>query len=99
MRNVQSVFVMLIASPTLFHAAGQTSPGLTTLYSFAGYPSDASQPFAGVIRAANGVLYGTTRIGPSFGPTAAVYAITPPAEAGAGLGRIDYPRLHRRRRI
>jgi uncharacterized repeat protein (TIGR03803 family) len=41
------------------------SENLTTLHSFAGYPTDGESPFDAVIRDATGNLYGTTEIGGS----------------------------------
>jgi uncharacterized repeat protein (TIGR03803 family) len=35
----------------------------TTLYSFAGYPSDGSQPAAGLVQGSDGNFYGTTKTG------------------------------------
>jgi uncharacterized repeat protein (TIGR03803 family) len=49
---------------------------LTTLYSFAGYPTDGAYPYAGLVQATNGNLYGTTYGGgPSSDGT--VFEITP----------------------
>jgi uncharacterized repeat protein (TIGR03803 family) len=41
------------------------TPGgkLTTLYRFAGYPTDGAQPQAGLVQDTNGAFYGTTQLG------------------------------------
>jgi uncharacterized repeat protein (TIGR03803 family) len=45
-----------------------TSGTLTTLHSFAGYPTDGSDPEAGLVQATNGDLYGTTFHGGANNP-------------------------------
>jgi len=49
---------------------------LTTLHSFAGYPTDGAYPVAGLVQATNGDLYGTTGGGGANGD-GAVFKITP----------------------
>ena len=44
-----------------------TTGSLTTLYSFAGGTSDGEYPYGGVVRDANGNIYGTTESGGLFG--------------------------------
>ena len=41
------------------------TPGgtLTTLHSFAGYPTDGAEPYAGLVQSAGGDFYGTTSLG------------------------------------
>src|ERR1039458_2642024 len=54
---------------------------LTTLHSFAGYPTDGAGPFAGLVQATNGDLYGTTNSGGDNGAPnggdGTVFQITP----------------------
>jgi len=59
-------------------ANAQTTPTLTTLYSFAGTGAgDGAYPSGGLVRGKNGALYGVTQYGgtQNFG---AVYRLTPP---------------------
>jgi uncharacterized repeat protein (TIGR03803 family) len=49
---------------------------LTTLHSFAGYPTDGIGPYGGLVQATNGYLYGTTVSGGS-GIGGTVFKITP----------------------
>lgn len=49
---------------------------LTTLHSFAGYPTDGSNPLAGMIQATDGNFYGTT-IGGGTNGDGTVFKITP----------------------
>ncbi len=49
---------------------------LTTLYSFAGYPTDGGNPDAGLVLATNGDLYGTTYEGEAS-DAGAIFKITP----------------------
>jgi uncharacterized repeat protein (TIGR03803 family) len=57
---------------------------LTTLHSFAGYPTDGGAPVAALVQASNGVLYGTTELGgTNCGSTygcGTVFKITPNGE-------------------
>ena len=48
---------------------------LTTLHSFAGYPADGTNPYAGLVQATNGNLYGTTIEGGSIG-AGAIFKMT-----------------------
>jgi uncharacterized repeat protein (TIGR03803 family) len=48
---------------------------LTTVHSFAGYPSDGADPYAGLVLATNGNLYGTTLEGGTDG-SGTVFKIT-----------------------
>jgi len=48
---------------------------LTTLHNFAGYPADGTNPYAGLVQASNGNLYGTTIEGGSEG-AGTVFKIT-----------------------
>jgi uncharacterized repeat protein (TIGR03803 family) len=54
------------------------TPGgkLTTLHSFAGYPSEGNYPYAGLIRATDGNFYGTTEQGGAAG-FGTIFKITP----------------------
>ena len=55
-----------------------TSAGkLTTLYSFAGYPTDGAYPYAGLIHATDGNFYGTTFYGGTHRDGGTVFKITP----------------------
>jgi uncharacterized repeat protein (TIGR03803 family) len=49
---------------------------LTTLHSFAGYPTDGEAPYAGLLQATNGNFYGTTTGGGAKG-FGSVFEITP----------------------
>ena len=49
---------------------------LTTLYSFAGYPTDGAYPIAGLVLASDGNFYGTTASGGANG-AGTVFEITP----------------------
>ncbi len=59
-----------------------TGAGFAVLHSFAGAAADGANPFAGVILASNGKLYGTTLSGGKFN-MGTLYSLTP---AGAGYG-------------
>ena len=72
---------------TVFSLSPPTSPGgtrtKTTIYEFQGRSNaDGAQP-NGVVRTANGVLYGATGGGGHQGDGGTVYALTPPASAGS----------------
>jgi len=49
---------------------------LTTLHSFAGFPTDGSLPYAGMVQAADGNFYGTTVVGGAHN-RGTVFKITP----------------------
>ena len=49
---------------------------LTTLHSFAGYPTDGGNPYAALLQATDGALYGTTRFG-GANAVGTVFRITP----------------------
>jgi len=66
---------------TLSTTAQASSPTLTTLYNFAGGPSDGSQPITGVVIGPGGVLYGTTESGGSEND-GTIFSLTPPASPG-----------------
>jgi len=51
---------------------------MTLLYSFAGYPSSGVNPYAGLVQADNGDLYGTSEIGGASN-LGAVFAVDPSA--------------------
>ena len=56
------------------------TPGMTTLYSFAG-GSDGANPQAGVVVGANGALYGTT-LADNPGKAGMLFELTPPSGIG-----------------
>ena len=49
---------------------------LTTLHTFAGYPSDGGNPSAGLVQGGNGDLYGTTYYGGATSGGGTIYKIT-----------------------
>jgi uncharacterized repeat protein (TIGR03803 family) len=59
------------------------TPGGTekVLYSFKGYPSDGSFPYAGLIADSSGNLYGATYTGGNTSDGGVVFKLTPPATA------------------
>ena len=57
-------------------AIASSAQVLTTLHSFAGSPSDGSEPLAGLVQANDGNLYGTTWQGGAYGD-GVVFKITP----------------------
>jgi uncharacterized repeat protein (TIGR03803 family) len=50
---------------------------LTTLHSFAGYPTEGANPYAGLVQAIDGNFYGTTLLGGRSGSGGTVFEITP----------------------
>jgi uncharacterized repeat protein (TIGR03803 family) len=61
---------------------------LTTLHSFAGYPTDGQTPYGGLVQATNGNFYGTTTAGGTSG-FGTVFEITP-AGVVTTLHSFDY---------
>src|SRR5580704_3164655 len=61
---------------------------LTTLHSFAGYPTDGQTPYGGLVLATNGNFYGTTTAGGTSG-FGTVFEITP-AGVVTTLHSFDY---------
>jgi uncharacterized repeat protein (TIGR03803 family) len=49
---------------------------LTTLHNFAGYPTDGSESYAGLVQGTDGNFYGTTSVGGAFA-SGTVFTITP----------------------
>jgi len=62
-------------------AMASKPPILTTLYNFSNDDGEAYAPYGGLVRAHNGVLYGTTSAGGAFG-NGVVYSLTPPGSGG-----------------
>lgn len=73
------------ASGTVFQLTPPSTPGgawtETILYPFTGLNGDGSNPNAGVIAGANGVLYGTTQRG-GAADAGTVFQLTPPSAPG-----------------
>jgi hypothetical protein len=73
------------AQGTVFSLTPPTAPGgawtETTLYDFLG-GADGSEPVAGVVIGAGGVLYGTTEAGGTGGTRGTVFSLTPPSSPG-----------------
>ena len=57
-------------------ARSAQAQSLTTLHSFSGYPSDGDSPYAGLVQASDGNLYGTTNTGGANG-WGTVFKMTP----------------------
>src|ERR1022692_816462 len=76
-RIVRSSAPLAVGRSSKMTASGE----LTTLHSFAGYPTDGAGPFAGLVQATNGDLYGTTNSGGDNGAPnggdGTVFQITP----------------------
>jgi len=61
--------------------AAASGPLFTSLYSFGGYPGGATMPQSQLTMGQNGVLYGTSNFGGTYG-LGAVFSLAPPASAG-----------------
>ena len=78
--NLWKMAVMLLAlcSATAMSLSAQS---LTTLHTFAGYPTDGGNPYAGLVQATDGNFYGTTYAGGTSsncqGGCGTVFRITP----------------------
>ncbi len=64
-----------IGNGTIFRIT--PSGALTTLHSFAGYPTDGASPIGGLIQATDGNFYGTTPSGGAHFTGGTVYQVTP----------------------
>ena len=80
---LEAVLISVLAL-NLSAVAEAGSPTLTTLYTFAGPPTDGSNPYAGVTIGPKGVLYGTTLWGGAGAcdNCGTAFSLTPPAIAG-----------------
>ncbi len=82
LRHTLTTGGMLLTAFLVFTAstAAQSTPALTTLYNFAGYP-DAAYPYASLVIGRGEVLYGTTSLGGTLND-GAVFSLTPPTSTG-----------------
>jgi uncharacterized repeat protein (TIGR03803 family) len=73
---------------TVYSLTPPSAPGSawteTVLWNFGGTQTDGYNPLYGVVRGAEGVLYGTTDLGGTGCGCGAVFSLTPPATHGAG---------------
>ncbi|MGA2736107.1 MAG: choice-of-anchor tandem repeat GloVer-containing protein [Bryobacteraceae bacterium] len=73
---------LLIAVPIVIANSVVQAATLTTIHSFAGYPSDGSGPAGGLVIGPGGVLYGATYSGGADN-CGTVFSLTPPASGDA----------------
>jgi len=71
--RIPLVIVLIVVTGRTFNANAQTE---TTLYSFAGYPNDGANPYAGLVHGSDGNFYGTTVAGGTNGD-GTVFRISP----------------------
>jgi uncharacterized repeat protein (TIGR03803 family) len=89
MKVLELVALMASAFCTPLPCGAKQPAALTTLYSFTGESGDGASPYAGVVAASNGILYGTTGFGGMFG-AGTVYKLTPPVQGGGWTETVLY---------